>query len=144
MMRQEPPEYRYSYRNFPLEYENFPQTHLCSLECSYSSPIRRCVRRTEAYPILKTFLLFFKLRRFGGVGAPEGLENVPDILTQKFPQSKCFWLFIMARQHQNFPQDQNCTKCFRKIQQIGAANLRLSHGRGGLVRASPTSRSPLR
>ena len=32
---------------------------------------------------------------------------MPDILTQKFPQSKCFWLFIMARQYQNFPQDQN-------------------------------------
>ena len=53
------------------------------------------------------FLRFFILRSFGGVGAPEGLENVPDILTQNFPQNKCFCLFIMAQQNQNFPQDQN-------------------------------------
>ncbi len=36
-------------------------------------------------PILKTYLQFFlKNRSFGGVEPPEGLENVPDILTQIF------------------------------------------------------------
>ena len=101
------PEFSAKIRKLSANVENFPQTLLRSLECSYSSPVRRCVRRTEAYPILKTFLRFFKLRSLCGVGAPEGLENVPDILTQKFPQSKCVWLFIMALQYQNFPQDQS-------------------------------------
>ncbi len=34
--------------------------------------------------ILKTFVLFFLNRSFGGGEPPEGLENVPGILTQKF------------------------------------------------------------
>ena len=34
--------------------------------------------------MLKTFLRFFKNRSFGGGEPPEGLENVPDILTQIF------------------------------------------------------------
>jgi hypothetical protein len=101
------PENSAKIRKLSANVENFPQTPLCSLECSYFFAGPTCVRRTEAYPILKTFLRFFKLRRFGGVGAPEGLENVPDILTQNFPQNKCFCLFIMALQNQNFPQDQN-------------------------------------
>ena len=99
------PENSAKIRKLSANLENFPQTPLCSLECSYFFAGPTCVRRTEAYPILKTFLRFFKLRRFGGVGAPEGLENVPDILTQNFPQNKCFCLFIMALQNQNFPQD---------------------------------------
>ena len=55
-----------------------------------------------SYP--KNVPIFITERRFGGVGAPEGLENVPDILTQNFPQSKGFCLFIIALQYQNFPQ----------------------------------------
>ena len=101
------PEFSARIRKLSANVENFPQTLLYSLECSYFFAGPTCARRTETYPILKTFLRFFKLRSFGGVGAPEGLENVPDILTQNFPQNKCFCLFIMARQHQNFPQDQN-------------------------------------
>ena len=57
-------------------------------EIPKSSPIRRCVRRTENCPILETFLLFFTELRFGGVGAPEGRENVPDIQTKNFRKIK--------------------------------------------------------
>ena len=71
----------------------------------FAGPTLRTSDGGLSYP--KTFPRFFKLRSFGGVGAPEGLENVPDILTQNFPKNKCFYLFIMARQYQNFPQDQN-------------------------------------
>ena len=81
-----------------------------------SSPIRRCVRQTENYRILKTFLFFFKLRRFGGVGAPEGLENVADICTKFFRKISVSAFLIMARQYQNFPQN---TKTFSKIYRIG-------------------------
>ena len=38
----------------------------------------RRVRRTETYPILETFLFLFTTQRFGGVGALEGREKVPD------------------------------------------------------------------
>ncbi len=54
------------------------------LEYSHSFPIRSFVRRKENYPILKTFLFLFTLRIFGGVGASEGLENVPKIYTEFF------------------------------------------------------------
>ena len=44
-------------RIFPLIFRIFPQTLQCSQEYSRSFPIRRFVRRTEIYPILKTFLI---------------------------------------------------------------------------------------
>ncbi len=49
-----------------------------------SSPIRIFIFGRRYVPNLKTFLLFFKNRRFGGEEPPEGLEITPDILTQKF------------------------------------------------------------
>ena len=74
----------YPYRIFPRFYRFFPQNlpffsanTLMYLEFSKAFPIRGFEPRTEKYPILETFLSFFKLRRFGGVGAPEGRENVP-------------------------------------------------------------------
>ncbi len=41
-------------------------------------PIRRLARRTETCPILEFFLILFTTRSFGGVGAQEGHEKVPD------------------------------------------------------------------
>ena len=38
----------------------------------------------RTYAILETFLYLITKRRFGGVGAPEGLEIAPDILIQHF------------------------------------------------------------
>ena len=38
----------------------------------------------RTYPILETFLYLITTRRFGGVGAQEGLEIAPDILIQHF------------------------------------------------------------
>ena len=49
-----------------------------------SSPIRIFIFGRRYVPILITFLRFFKNRSFGGVEPPEGLEIVPDILTQNF------------------------------------------------------------
>ena len=79
-----------TYRNFPLLNRNFPQntkifrkTNLRSLEFLKYSPILRCVRRTEDYPILEMLLFFITGRRFGGVGAPEGLEKVSETCTAK-------------------------------------------------------------
>ena len=110
----------YPYRNFPLFYRIFPQntktfrkTNKRSLEIPKSSPIRRCVRRTEDYPILKTFLIYFKLRRFGGVGAPEGLENVPEICTKLFGKTKKKSVFLA--EYVGY-----ITKKFAKILKIGA------------------------
>ena len=40
----------------------------------------------ETYPILKTFLILFILRRFGGNGAPDGRENVPARSTQSYTE----------------------------------------------------------
>ena len=48
-------------------------------ELSKCSPIRRVVRRSGDYTTLKTFLQYFYLQRFGGVGAPDGRQKVPDI-----------------------------------------------------------------
>ena len=48
-------------------------------------PMDRTPDRT--YPILETFLYLITKRRFGGVGAPEGLEIAPDILIQHFSQN---------------------------------------------------------
>ena len=143
------------YRNFPLFYRNLPQntksfrkTNGCSLEYPESSPIRRLERRTEDYlsPILETFLFFITERRFGGVEAPEGLENVPDIHTKIFRKiKKCFWRNMLDKD-QKFPQN---TKTFSKINESGfrkidesrAANQRLSGGSRGLILVSLTSRS---
>ena len=63
-------------RSFRKNYRCFPQTLQSSQEYSNSFPIRRFEPRTEIYPILKTFLFLFIERRFDGVGAPEGRENV--------------------------------------------------------------------
>jgi hypothetical protein len=49
-----------------------------------SSPIRIFIFGLKYVSILKTFVRFFKNRSFGGVEPPEGLETVPDILTQNF------------------------------------------------------------
>jgi hypothetical protein len=46
------------------------------------SPIRIFIFGRRYVPILKMLLRFFKNRSFGGVEPPEGLEIVPDILTQ--------------------------------------------------------------
>ncbi len=42
--------------------------------------IRRCIRRTVIYPV-KNVPILIPVRRFGGVGALEGLKNVPEIYT---------------------------------------------------------------
>ena len=52
----------------------------CSIE--FAGPMDQTPDRT--YPILETFLYLITKRRFGGVGAPEGLEIAPDILIQHF------------------------------------------------------------
>ena len=82
-----------------------------------SSPIRRCVRRTENYPILKMFLRFLKLRSFGGVGASEGLEIVAEICTKIFRKISvsAFLLWHYA------------TKTFRKIPKLSAKNTESGH-----------------
>ena len=53
-----------------------------------SDPMVRTSNRT--YPILETFVFFITKRRFGGVGAPEGRENVPADFIQSFIQKLCF------------------------------------------------------
>jgi hypothetical protein len=81
--------------HFSAKRKIFLQIHRNTPENSKVHPIRRLVRRTETYPILETFLFLITTRRFGGVGAPEGREKVPD---QIFPQIKkklCFWRKIM-------------------------------------------------
>ena len=73
--------FRKLFRFVRKNYQIFPQTLQCSQDYSKSFPIRRFVRRKQKYPIQRTILFFLKKRRFGGVGAPEGRENVPDIYT---------------------------------------------------------------
>ena len=61
-------------------------------------PMDRTPDRT--YPILETFLYLITKRRFGGVGAPEGLEIAPDILIQDFsPKSKTDNIFLQIIPH---------------------------------------------
>jgi hypothetical protein len=89
------PDFSAKSSHFSAKRKIFPQNHRNTPENSKVHPIRRHVRRTETYPILETFLFLFTTRRFGGVGAPEGREKVPD---QIFPQIKkklCFWRKIM-------------------------------------------------
>ena len=87
------------------------QIHRNTPENSKVHPIRRRVRRTETYPILETFLFLITTRRFGGVGAPEGREKVPDHIfleikkmlvsggmlwnQPNFSAKLCFWRKIM-------------------------------------------------
>ena len=100
------PEFSANLPDFPAKYQNFPQNHLRSLEFPKFLPIRRCVRWTEKYPILETFIFFITERRFGGVGAPEGRENVPDFIPL-FPQNKksqCFWRNMLDK-CQKIPQN---------------------------------------
>ena len=54
----------------------FFRTRRFPLDCSMSYPIRSSVHRNGTYPILKTFLQYLRYRRFEGVEAPEGCENV--------------------------------------------------------------------
>ena len=64
----------------------------------FAGPMDRTPDRT--YPILETFLYLITKRRFGGVGAPEGLEIAPDILIQHFsPKSKTDNIFLQIIQH---------------------------------------------
>ncbi len=72
------PDFSENGRIFLPKRRIFLQIHRNTLKNSKIHPIRRRVRRTETYPILETFLFLITTRRFGGVGAPEGREKVPD------------------------------------------------------------------
>ena len=91
--------YYFFLQNLPLFSPNdnfFLQTH------GLFHGIRRSEDRTpdRTYPILETFLYLITKRRFGGVGAPEGLEIAPDILIQHFsPKSKTYNIFLQIIQH---------------------------------------------
>ena len=76
------PDFPAKLPDFPAKnHRGFPQTLKCSQEYYKSFE-----RRTENYPILKTFLFFIMERRFGGVGAPEGKKkNVPARFLPDFP-----------------------------------------------------------
>ncbi len=78
---------------FSAERKIFLQIHRNTPENSDVHPIRRLARRTETYPILETFLFLITARRFGGVGALEGREKVPDhIFLQNKKKSKFVFL----------------------------------------------------
>ncbi len=63
----------------------FSRFYVRSLEYSYvfSDPNIDFRSEVRSYP-KKSSYVFFKNRSFGGVESPEGLETVPDILTQNF------------------------------------------------------------
>ena len=87
----------------------------------FAGPMDRTPDRT--YPILETFLYLITKRRFGGVGAPEGLEIAPDILIQHFsPKSKTYNIFLQIIQHFS----PKYTNFFSRIQNCRGANLRFS------------------
>ena len=100
-----------TYRIFPQNTKTFRKPNKRSLEIPKSSPIRRCVRRTENYPILKTFLIFFY---YGDLAALElwkasktGLTFIPY-----FPAKLVFLPFYygttipkLSAKYQNFPQN---------------------------------------
>jgi hypothetical protein len=69
--------------DFPANHQNFCKLHRDTLENSKVRLTRRCVRRTETYPILKTFLFSIGRWRFGGVGVLEGHKKVPDHIFRK-------------------------------------------------------------
>ncbi len=64
--------------DFSAKCKIFGQIHRNVLKKSKVHPTRHLTRRTETYPILETFLFLFTTRRFGGVGAPEGRDQMPD------------------------------------------------------------------
>ncbi len=81
--------------DFSAKRRIFLQIHRNTLENSKVHSIRRRVRRTETYPILERFLFLINTRRFGGVGAPEGREKVPDHIFLQIKEKTCFWRKIM-------------------------------------------------
>jgi hypothetical protein len=81
--------------DFSAKRRIFLQIHRNTPENSKVHPIRRRVRRTETYPILETFLFLITTRRFGGVGAPEGREKVPDHIFLEIKKKTCFWRNVM-------------------------------------------------
>jgi hypothetical protein len=89
------PDFSAKKPHFSAKRKIFLQIHRNTLENSKVHPIRRRLRRTETYPILETFLFLFTTRKFGGVGAPEGCENVPDHIFLQIKQTLCFWRKIM-------------------------------------------------
>ena len=89
------PDFPAKSSHFSAKRKIFPQIHRNTLEYSKVHPIRRRARRTETYPILETFLFLFTTRRFGGVGAPEGREKVPDQMFPQIKKSSCFWRNVM-------------------------------------------------
>ena len=139
----------YPYRIFPLNSQNFPQTHKRTLENSKSSPIWRLKRRTENHSILETFLSFITEWRFCSVGALEGSENV-SLCLFKQPETLTFFYFAEKVSVSGWlcwilPKiSAKYTKTFCKKAEIREPNLRLSGGSRGLVLVSSTSRRPLR
>ena len=73
--------FRKIYNFFPQNATFYRKLIECSIE--FACPMDQTPDRT--YPILETFLFLITERRFGGVGAPEGREIVPDIFIQHFP-----------------------------------------------------------
>jgi hypothetical protein len=124
------PDFSAKSRDFSAKRKIFPQIHRNTLENSKVHPIRRRVRRTETYPILETFLFLFTTRRFGGVGAPEGREKVPDHIFLEIKKS-----FVSGGRLWNLPDfsakmyfwrkitDATRTEIFCKIGENGVANL---------------------
>ena len=69
----------------------------------FADPALRTPDGGLSYP--KNVPIFITERRFGGVGAPEGLVNVPDIYTKNFRKVSVSAFLLL---HYN-------TKIFRKI-----------------------------
>ena len=85
------PDFSAKKQQFSAKHKIFLQIHRNTPENSKVHPIRRLVRRTETYPILETFLFLITTWRFGGVGAPEGCEKVPDHIFRQIKKRPCFW-----------------------------------------------------
>ncbi len=104
--------------HFSAKRKIFLQIHRNTLKKSKVHPIRRLARRTETYPILEMLLFLITTRRFGGVGAPEGCEKVPDhIFLQNRKKSK----FVFLAEDYGWIN----TGFFCKICENGVANLQL-------------------
>ena len=123
------PDFSAKSPHFSAKRKIFPQIHRNTPENSKVHPIRRLARRTETYPILETFLFLFTRRRFGGVGAPEGREKVPDHIFPQIKKKMCFWRKIMESTEFSAKMcfwreimDKG-TEIFRKICESGVANL---------------------
>jgi hypothetical protein len=91
--------------HFSAKRKIFLQIHRNTPENSKVHPIRRLARRTETYPNLETFLFLITTRRFGGVGAPERSEKVPDHI---FLQIKRKFVFLAEDYGTNQIFLQNC------------------------------------